>query len=63
MIAFDSEGIIRIWNLGAERIFGYTADEAVGRSLDIIKSERLRKRPWEGCCKTMATGENRYGVA
>jgi PAS domain S-box-containing protein len=30
----DREGIIRYWNTGAERIFGYAAGEAVGRSLD-----------------------------
>src|SRR6478609_11963874 len=61
VIASDSEGIIRIWNPGAERIFGYTSDEAIGRSLDIITPERLRKRHWEGYRKTMATGESRYG--
>jgi len=61
VVASDSEGIIRIWNPGAERIFGYTSDEAIGRSLDIITPERLRKRHWEGYRKTMATGESRYG--
>lgn len=61
VIASDREGIIRIWNPGAERIFGYTTDEAVGQSLDIITPERLRKRHWDGYHKTIATGESRYG--
>lgn len=61
VIASDGEGIICVWNAGAERIFGYTAEEAVGQSLDIITPERLRKRHWEGYRKTMATGESRYG--
>ncbi|GEP09035.1 PAS domain-containing protein [Methylobacterium gnaphalii] len=61
VVASDSEGIIRIWNPGAERIFGYSQNEAIGQSLDIITPERLRKRHWDGYHKTMATGQSRYG--
>jgi len=32
----DVDGIIRFWNPGAARIFGFTSQEAVGQSLDII---------------------------
>src|SRR5688500_7389030 len=42
VIAADREGIIRIWNAGAERIFGFVRDEAVGRALDLIIPEYLR---------------------
>ena len=36
------DGVIRSWNAGAERIFGYTAAEAVGQSITlIIPPERL----------------------
>ena len=31
IVATDRDGIIRHWNLGAERIFGHSAAEAVGR--------------------------------
>ena len=58
----DREGIIRLWNQGAERIFGCTAEEAIGQSLDLIIPEKLRERHWEGYHKTMATGETRYGT-
>jgi PAS domain S-box-containing protein len=44
----DAEGRIRFWNRGAERIFGFSEAEALGRSLDIIIPERLRARHWEG---------------
>jgi PAS domain S-box-containing protein len=58
----DHAGVIRFWNGGATRIFGYAADEAVGRSLDIIIPERLRARHWEGYDRVMATGQSRYGA-
>ncbi len=57
----DKRGIIRLWNAGAQAIFGFTAEEAVGQSLDIIIPERLRGRHWEGYDKVMATGVSRYG--
>jgi PAS domain S-box-containing protein len=57
----DAEGVIRFWNAGATRIFGFGEAEALGRSLDIIIPERLRARHWEGFGATMRTGESRYG--
>jgi two-component system CheB/CheR fusion protein len=36
IISKDLNGIIRTWNKGAEKIFGYTADEAVGKSVTIL---------------------------
>jgi len=58
----DRDGIIRLWNHGAERIFGCSSDQAIGQSLDLIIPEKLRERHWEGFNKTMATGETRYGT-
>jgi PAS domain S-box-containing protein len=58
----DREGIIRLWNTGAERIFGWTAAEAVGRSMDLIIPERLRPRHWERWDHVMQTGETRYAT-
>ena len=57
----DTKGIIRLWNAGAQAIFGFTAEEAIGQSMDIIIPERLRVRHWEGYHKVMATGVSRYG--
>ncbi len=62
VILADREGIIRFWNAGAERLFGDPADEAVGRSLDIIIPEPLRQRHWEGYFRVMETGATRYGA-
>ncbi len=61
IIYADAEGVIRLWNRGAERIFGFAAAEAIGRSLDIIIPERLRARHWDGYCQVMKTGVSRYG--
>jgi PAS domain S-box-containing protein len=58
----DREGTIRLWNRGAEEIFGYSADEALGKSLDLIIPEGLRKRHWEGYHQVMASGKTRYGT-
>jgi PAS domain S-box-containing protein len=57
----DREGIIRLWNRGAEAIFGYRREDAVGRSLDLIIPERWRARHWEGYRTVMRTGVTRYG--
>ncbi len=61
IVAADSDGIIRFWNPGAERIFGYSGNEALGRSLDLIVPERLRQRHWDGYRRVMETGRSRYG--
>jgi PAS domain S-box-containing protein len=61
IIAADKDGIIRFWNPGAERVFGFTRGEAIGQSLDIIIPERLRKRHWDGYHRVIASGESRYG--
>jgi PAS domain S-box-containing protein len=61
IVASDAEGVVRYWNPGAERIFGYAGAEALGRSLDIIIPERLRQRHWAGYRRVMQGSESRYG--
>ncbi|MBC8750561.1 PAS domain S-box-containing protein [Paraburkholderia sp. WC7.3g] len=61
IIISNSAGSITFWNPAAERMFGFTQSEALGKSLDLIIPERLRGRHWDGYHKTMATGETRYG--
>ena len=56
----DRDGIIRYWNAGAERILGFTANEAVVQSLDLFIPEKLRGRHWEGYHRVMASGETKY---
>jgi PAS domain S-box-containing protein len=61
ILAADRDGVIRFWNPGAERIFGYVENDAVGRSLDLIIPERLQQRHWNGYRRTMDSGKSRYG--
>jgi PAS domain S-box-containing protein len=57
----DRQGLIRLWNAGAERLFGFSQAEALGQSLDLIIPEKLRARHWEGYHRVMASGETHYG--
>jgi PAS domain S-box-containing protein len=61
VIFSDHDGVIRFWNRGAEAMFGYTAEEAVGQSLDLVVPERHRTRHWDGYRRVMATGVTKYG--
>ena len=56
----DTGGIVRLWNAGAERIFGFCAEEMVGKSMDPIIPENLRERHWEGYEETMKSGQTQY---
>ena len=57
----DRQGVVRLWNRGAEAIFGYSAAEAVGQSLDLIVPDRFRDRHWDGYRQVMTTGVTSYG--
>lgn len=62
IVACDAGGLITLWNPAAERIFGFSESEALGRSLDLIIPERQRQRHWDGYHQTMRTGETRYAT-
>jgi PAS domain S-box-containing protein len=61
IIATDRGGVVTFWNPGAERIFGFSSAEAVGRPLDLIIPDNLRARHWSGYHRAMETGISRYG--
>ena len=54
MINSDSQGIIVSWNPGAERIFGYTPDEILGRPIEVLVPERYRKSHLTEVKRTLA---------
>lgn len=61
VIVCDAAGVIVFWNTAATRIFGFTQEEALGRSLDLIIPSRHQQRHWDGFHRTVATGSTRYG--
>ena len=61
VILADHAGRIRLWNRGAEVLFGYPAAEAMAQSLDIIIPEDLRQRHWDGYHRAVSSGRTRLG--
>lgn len=61
VVIADADGTIVFWNDAASRLFGWSAEAAVGRSLDLIIPEPQRARHWEGFRRVMATGHTDYG--
>ena len=62
IIFVDKDGLIRLWNAGAEAMFGYRAVEMEGQSLDRIIPPALRARHNEGFRRVMAKGKSRYAA-
>jgi PAS domain S-box-containing protein len=62
VVIADAEGTITFWNDAATRLFGWTPDEAIGQTLDLIIPERLRGRHWAGYRHVMSTGQTGYGT-
>lgn len=60
MIFAGRDGVIRVWNPAAERVFGFTAEAAIGQDLNIIIPEALRDRHWEGYDRALAAGDTKY---
>jgi PAS domain S-box-containing protein len=56
LVFADLEGIIRLWNPGAENVFGFSATDAIGQKLDLIIPERMRKAHWDGFNKAIERG-------
>ncbi len=60
IIFADTGGLIRVWNSGAERIFGHMAADVIGGPLDIIIPERMLAAHNKGFDHAVSTGEMKY---
>jgi PAS domain S-box-containing protein len=61
MIFADRDGLIRIWNARADEMFGYTAREAIGASLDLIIPPHSSAAHSRGYRDAMASGRIKLG--
>lgn len=57
LIYADRSGTIVRWNRASTMLFGYAAEEALGRSLDLIIPEHLRAAHWKGFNAAVDSGE------
>lgn len=58
IISKDLKGVVRTWNKGAERMFGYTAPEAVGQSLRKLIIPADRSEEEDDILRQLARGES-----
>jgi two-component system sensor kinase FixL len=59
IITADVEGLVEDWNPAAERMFGYSRQEALGRPLEMIIPERFRDAHRAGIRRVAAAGSRR----
>ncbi len=52
----DCEGVIERWNAAAAHVFGFSATEAIGQSLDLMIPQHLRAAHWRGFRAAMNSG-------
>lgn len=55
IIAADAEGVIRYWNPGATRIFGYETAEILGKPLTVLMPEQYHDQHRKGLQRYVAT--------
>ena len=63
IIVADAHEKIVLWNPAATRIFGYSEQEALGQTLNLIVPERQRQKHNEGYSHSMESGTTRYGTS
>jgi PAS domain S-box-containing protein len=55
IVAADATGTISLWNVGAEKFFGYSSAQAVGQPLDLIIPEDYRTQHGQCFAAAMST--------
>ncbi len=61
LIYAGRDGRIEVWNEAATALFGFSAEEALSQSLDLIIPPELRDAHWKGYDRALANGQTRLG--
>ncbi len=59
IVSIDSNGEIIFWNTAAENIFGYSADEAVGKLITLVLPKEFHDAHQKGFDRIIKTGESK----
>ena len=60
IIYAGTDGVIQAWNDAATSLFGFSCEEAMGQSLDLIIPERFRDAHWKGFDRALSDGDTKY---
>jgi PAS domain S-box-containing protein len=58
IVSIDSSGQVVYWNSAAERMFGYSADEIIGKPLTPVLPGRFREDHQDGMHRVVSTGQS-----
>ena len=56
LVQVDRKGVVRTWNAGAQKIFGFAGSEVVGKKIELIIPDELRGKHWKGFFQFVRTG-------
>lgn len=59
IVLADNTEEILLWNKGAEKMFGYREEEALGRPLTLLMPERYRTAHLAGVARLLSTGQSK----
>jgi PAS domain S-box-containing protein len=60
VIFAGKDGLIEEWNTAAAQMFGHSAEDVLGKSLDIIIPEQFREAHWKGFDRALGDGDTKY---
>jgi PAS domain S-box-containing protein len=63
IIFADPQGIVRVWNAKATEVFGHTANDALGNSIEMIIPHELRKQHWQGFHDALLNHRTKLGAS
>lgn len=56
IVIADTAGVIRFWSAGAQKAFGYSMEQAIGQTLDLVVPPEYRQAHWNGFRRAIASG-------